>query len=890
MRYDLIQELAFPLDPERLTGLLQPYHTCTFPSSWKAAIGEFLNPGASTGPRSIPLRDLTTAFSTFQPEVIVNDARGDNQLWLGAASRPDDTALTALIHSGIVTTAHTWAKRYPRRQIQLDRLPDLLAGIDPTADLSWTTTDPVPRPGETAGDPVFRLLPDLLAAQLVNDDFAVDHGGVTTSRFQRITTDRGAELVSWPPHYHPRRKRRWPWSYVIGLTVQTYPDNPVPHLFVRIGLRRYASGKIFLKNYKRALSVAVKAPAPWYDGATPPMFARASMKWRPGAYGRKEGFWDWSDDIVAVLQRFHSGVALPAPADLASDALRHIPELPAYEAGYETAVFYRTGFKDKHPVGDGASAKDRWRIFEALRGALDEHLRPVEPTARVLGMSAPARPPAKKNGLHIDTRQVAAALGREVAFEMWWQTTVIRDETLARLTDVLQMPTLTPAADGESWTTENDDLCLTVRTRALAERDLAGKLAVDSTIMKKADRIRAAATARIGQIRDWVEPSRTAQPILVMVELDDGDAFTDEDDPKFATRVGAGRIGRNTQFLVPYSATETASSRRIRIEQSLRELFVRHAGLPARRMQLGLDDEPLPANTRVVGLWLVRKNIPQTAAYPIAVCCDPSQPVTKVRLPGDRTWLPMHQALLRLTKLQGDDALLDSKAVTMFIDDLLEQLNNLDGPTLLLSHSQNLRGMWSNTSNGRLRLDDLSTNIREQVPASTYRNIRFVRVRTNLGNETPQHFALDEGKGENDNGELEKTSLIGLSAGLWRPASAHHRLFFSTPDKPATASKTSPKGSRVEPRIKKSKDKPDVEILDIGAEVWNPQLVEYFVAALQTGDKPESWAAAAHQFRYAAAHFDDPTLLALPLHLARKAGEYLLPAYQIDSKITETEG
>ncbi|SDS42071.1 RNaseH domain-containing protein [Actinoplanes derwentensis] len=890
MRYDLIQELAFPLDPQRLTGLLRPYQTCTFPAPWKAAIAEFLNPGASTGPRGIPLRDLTTAFSTFQPEVVVNDARGDNQLWLGAATQPDDTALTALIHSGIVTTAHEQAKRYPRKQIQLDRLPDLLAVIKPATDLSWTTTDPVPRPGETAGDPVFRLLPDLLAAQLVNDGFTVDHGGVTTSRFQRITTGSGAELVSWPPHYHPRRKRRWPWSYVIGLTVQTYPDNPVPHLFVRVGLRRYASGKIFLKNYKRALSVAVKAPAPWYDGATPPMFARASMKWRPGAHGKKEGFWDWRDDIVAVLQRFHSGVTLPAPADLASDALRHIPELPTYEAGYETAVFYRTGFKDKHPVGDGASAKDRWRIFEALRGALQDHLRPVEPTARVLGVSAPARPPAKKDGLHIDTRRVAAAISREVTFEVWWQTTVMRDETLTRLTDVLQMPALTPAADSTSWTTQNDDLRLTVHARALAERDLAGKLAIDSTITKKTDRIRVAATTRIGQIRDWLEPYRTTQPALVMVELDDGDAFADEDDPKFATRIGAGRTGRNTQFLVPYRETETASNRRIRIEQSLRELFVRHAGLPARPMRLGLDDEPLPPTTRVVGLWLVRKNTPQSAAYPIAVCCDPRQPVTKVRLPGDRTWLPMHQALLRLTKLQGDDALLNSKQVTTFIGDLLEQLNNLDGPTLLLSHSQNLRGMWANTTNGRLRLDDLSTNIHEQLPASKYPNIRFIRVRTNLGDETAQHFAIAEGKTENDRGEQEKISLIGLSAGLWKPSSAHHRLFFSTPDKPATASKTSPKGSRVEPRIKKSKDHPDVEILDIGADVWNPQLAEYFVAALQPGDKPDPWAAAAHQFRYAAAHYDDPTLLALPLHLARKAGEYLLPAYQLDAKITEADG
>ncbi|BEL01831.1 hypothetical protein Q0Z83_000220 [Actinoplanes sichuanensis] len=888
MRYDHIQELVFPLDPTLMTGLLQPYQACTFPTTWKTALTEFLNPGATNGPRRAPLRDLTTAFSTFQPEVIVNDARGDNQLWLGAATKPDDAALTALIHSGVVTTAHAYAKRYPRRQIQLQQLPDLLAGMNPDRDLTWTQVDPVPRPGKTAGDPVFRLLPDLLAAQLVGDNgFSVDHGGVATSRFQRITTTNGAELVSWPPHYHPRRKRRWPWSYVIGLTVQTYPDNPQPHLFVTIGLRRYASGKIFLKNYKRALSVAVKAPAPWYDGHLPPVFARSSMKWRPGAYGKKDGFWDWTDDIVAVLQRYHAQMQLPSPADLANDALRQIPELPQYEAGFETAVFYRTGFRDKHPVGDGVSAHDRWRIFEALRDALTPHLQAVKLTDRVPHVSTPPRPPAKKDGVRIDADKVAAAIGRNITFEIWWQTTTIRDETLAQLSSVLQMPPLTPGPEPDTWNTENHALRVTARARTLADRDLAQKLNTDPKIIKKADRIRAAATNRISNIRDWLFQQPATEPTFTMVELDDGDAFTDEDDPKFATRIGAGRTHRNTQFLTPYTTAEKNKDRRIRIEQCLRELFVRHAGLPARPLKLGLDHETLPATTRVVGLWLVRKNSPQNTAYPIAVCCDPRQPVVKVRLPGDRTWLPMHQAQLRLSTLHGDEALMTPKQVTAFIDDLLEQLNSLNGPTLLISHAQNLRSNWYNTSNGRLRLDELSTSD-IHVPATRYPNIRFVRVRTNLNKETSQHFAYAERKEQDPEGKLTTIKTIGLSAGLWRPDSTNSRLFFSTPDKPVTASKTSPRGSRLELRVKKVKDRPDEFVLDIGAEVWNPQLVEYFVAALQPGDNPAPWAAAAHQYRYAAAHYDDPTVLPLPLHLARKAGEYLFPAYQLDASISET--
>jgi len=85
-------------------------------------------------------------------------------------------------------------------------------------------------------------------------------------------------------------------------------------------------------------------------------------------------------------------------------------------------------------------------------------------------------------------------------------------------------------------------------------------------------------------------------------------------------------------------------------------------------------------------------------------------------------------------------------------------------------------------------------------------------------------------------------------------------------------------------RPKKKENSPRL-VVDISSDVWNPQLVEFTAAALQDGDAPAPWVAAAHQTRYLAAHHDDATVLPHVLHLARLAGQYLQPAHQLDDKI-----
>jgi hypothetical protein len=78
-------------------------------------------------------------------------------------------------------------------------------------------------------------------------------------------------------------------------------------------------------------------------------------------------------------------------------------------------------------VGDGASAKDRWRILSQLTDALGPHLEPAAPAERIL-VDVPRRSPVKKkDGIRISASRLANATGSRVEAEVWYQTRPMRN-------------------------------------------------------------------------------------------------------------------------------------------------------------------------------------------------------------------------------------------------------------------------------------------------------------------------------------------------------------------------------------------------------------------------------------------------------------------------------
>ncbi|MFH8220626.1 pPIWI_RE module domain-containing protein [Streptomyces sp. NPDC018057] len=220
-----------------------------------------------------------------------------------------------------------------------------------------------------------------------------------------------------------------------------------------------------------------------------------------------------------------------------------------------------------------------------------------------------------------------------------------------------------------------------------------------------------------------------------------------------------------------------------------------------------------------------------------------------------------------------------------FVRSMLYSLRGRD--VLLLSHAQNARRHWPWLTNGRLIPDALQFGANPAQHISLYgERLCHVRVRDDMSGETPQWFAPDDESGEH-----------GFASGLWhRPdATGGHRVHLSTGEKPHTAKHAVKTASKIATRIpgrrqggdgdeegKEGKgDKEDKEpqpVIDTGTNAWNPAALEIAVLAVPEEGTAEAgaWAAVTHQLRRAP-DYDVTLKLPLPLHLARKTAQYVLP-------------
>ncbi|MGK5627243.1 RNAseH domain-containing protein [Streptomyces sp. URMC 123] len=199
---------------------------------------------------------------------------------------------------------------------------------------------------------------------------------------------------------------------------------------------------------------------------------------------------------------------------------------------------------------------------------------------------------------------------------------------------------------------------------------------------------------------------------------------------------------------------------------------------------------------------------------------------------------------------------------------LLFQLR--DRPTLLLADAGNLRQCWPGLCNGELDRDMLGFGSEPAQRHTLYGDdLRVVLVRDANAREEVAEWYAHDAKGR-----------VGFAEGVWGTAEAESRVFASTASKPHTVAKL-PKGLMKLAPTAQGRTAP-------GKTAWNPGQLEITVlgclsekALADSGreghlpDRPAEWATLTHQLRY---HDDYPPLARpLPLHLARLAGEYVLP-------------
>jgi hypothetical protein len=895
--YDKLQPMALHVGD--ISGHpLGQYRAYEFPAAWAQALREEVftpdDDEAGDEPRGLPLWAVTNAISALMPQVLTNDARGlARTTWLAwntAANGPvpDENLLVECVRGGLVAAATARntkaARRGQRPPIDVDALAAVLGDFRP-GDLLYEDCDLRVTPGAPLAREGFAVLPQLLAIALVSSNWQVDYTAWDREQEEAVpgcafgwrrTAGRsnGAEMVSWPPHvYVSKNGTRYPWSYTLCLSAQTLPFDPSPRIHVHVGIRRWARSPVF--DAERAIGVHLLSPSPWADHTAP--FGIASIKWLKSRSGT-DGYLGWNDDLAPTLARLTTQDRLPAPRDLARDPLAYL-EPPASDHNPDAtpvagvAFRYGLGENCKHAVGDGVSARDRWRLFTQLQPALGEIALPVQSYNQL--KPATRKRPGEEALTRVDTAHLAAATSGHLDLTLLFDSAAIRADLMDATSRALDLTwtgaELAPAGLTEAIEHVEQKGPLTVTVRVEPVGALGSELTTDPAITSRKDRVAAAAATRrteaFGRFDSRSIPGATR---LACIEMADAPSFSLDTDPKKAVKAGAWDARVLTQNVTPPKPLgrgpgyESEDSRRNRVRSSVRDLLIRQTGLITPPETLGLPEAPLRDIT-TVGLWVVRRNGDARVILPLAVARIPDEPFVRVRLPHASEWTPMRQALLAL----GDTAaerVYAAPQVQEFFSDVIEEVSD-GSDTAVFTLAQNMRGLCKGLTNDNLQQDILAFNPDSPIPAGHLKGIRHLRLRTNLRNETSQVFAHGDTIGE---------TTVGHAAWLWEDAD-HPRLFYSTPGKPNSAGKGSPHGSRLEAHLTKYGMR-----VDTLADVWNPRLLEITAAVLHPGDNAASWAAIPHQHRYICAHYADPLALPAELHFANKIGEYLLPRSELE--------
>ncbi|WP_202235059.1 pPIWI_RE module domain-containing protein [Actinacidiphila reveromycinica] len=901
--------------------------------------------------RGVPVKRLNGLLQALAPEVVSVAKWLDvsrDEPWLYARRPVPQDVLSTLVHTWVrdlrPEPEHRQAVRKVLNELRLGELPWGRSEIPMFARSS--TRGGTAEPDER----LYQLLPDALAELALGlEPFRYSGGTLTFRGVARRPNDRGAELLSWPPDIHQDRDgRTWWFSALLTLSLQTVPFSPDFRVHLRCGVRRWATrtGKNGLYfPPRRSASVYLLADAPWIADI-PESWASARFSVGRLSYDRELRARRWeAGGPDGMLSRLRLRQALPEPEDLSSRPAHWLTG-----AGGVTAAVVHSTMMGSHGVRGGLMPGDRVPLTKWFENALPEGLVRVPDQVRAdryLKARRRARerdeetsePDVRETAAH--RREMAELLrGGPLRVEFLWLSEPIRDAGVKALATMLGLegePVRQPAdmSDGETLSWRTSELRVELRLARI------GELA-DNLGLPEADRWKTSALhAAIGNRRDRVVQqlpgaATDGRATLALVEIHHRDAYEPRSaDPKFALRLGFRDAGRVTQFVVnPRKAkvkpSEVEKARAKKLEACWTDGFrqLGHRAVPDH----GLGPI-IPADTQYAALWLVkrRRDGPTRRAdlVPIAIRIRPGE-AAPTRITGwdSRTgeWVPYSALLMRLAESaelptvddpsdlaaeQQETGVADTedaeesedaedgdgseqgrdregrteqhrRAVADAVQEILFSLR--DRPTLLLAHAQNARQLWPWLQNGRIERDMIQLHGRRQQRLDLQGpRLRLIRVRDNAGTETPQWW----GHGERTTDDGKEEELFGIATGLWKPPGCCplNRVFGSTDGKAGPGTNLSVMASRWALRAYARNGRTGTTI-DTDKLAWNPGLLEITVAGCQSDDDPELWAALTHRLRQSPRRA--PMLaLPLPLHLARKAAEYVLPTTQ--DQLTEPE-
>ncbi|MBA3822669.1 MAG: DUF3962 domain-containing protein [Ktedonobacterales bacterium] len=912
----------------------ETYFQLPFPRAWREPLTEVAQQEYSGRPQRgrtdaartyapWPIASLNATLRAVAADVILTGRfipKGETEPWIYSTTPVTAKVVERCVRAWIRDAFPHASDEVRARTAQVIRIDEQNWEPQPS---DWRTWKPASNGTAlpVGGEHTFRLLSHMLAAQLTENGRQLQFGSEARTLY-RVPANPGsqvAEVMTWPPFSYTKRGREWPYSLLLTLSVQTIPFQAIPVIHVDVGIRRWVAQPLprlpFDPTVYFRVNVAWMLEAPHQSAS----FQVAKLHWRTVQGGTSQPV--WRGIVPSILDQVQRATPFPQPADLVARDTKH----DAWwrdEIDPVAAIVYSNRMEQSripHEVGAGLMPQDRRAVLEQVALMLAPLCQPVANLSRqrfkvaevaqspALGMvavaeevdeeedaegdappSVPDPPPtAKVIEQQAQRTALAQALRGQDTLLVWHQTSHMRTILYEALTTLIGPPTQGDERDDEYlWEWRTPELRLRVITRWLAANGSGLTLeAGGGTHVRR----RSVGEERADQVAVFLQgtPMQVTEqtPGGVIIEIGGPAAFFPQTaDPKDALRMGAGAAHCVSQFIVtvPEGTLEEKEekSAAARATQAWRDLF-RQCGLvkhpPQWRFTVASQPTRLPEPLRYVGVWLINhtaKGSPTGMRYqlPVLVHLSSDRPEVMLTVPGLGQWLPYSTGLLEvLRRARMGEASLNlqrPELIPTFIERTLER--DVPGDTLVLVHAQNLRRAWPWLKNTSITPDEVQIG-RSRFAIAERPGLRIVRVRSSMDHETPECYGEHPGR----------TPVgIGFTRGLWRMGT---HVFGSTADKPKTFMNLSKDLSKAGPWGKEGRPPAP------GSHAWNPSFIEIVLAALQSDDDPWVWAAATHQLRLSAGHFDDALALPLPLHLAKLVEEYVMPFPSHEGALDEDE-
>ncbi len=835
---NIIYPLAYKLSPKQ---------TCTlyylgFPASWKKALLDIArrnkpNFNDEYGLPTNTLKKLVNSWMEGIADLSVLRARSDDEHWLTSYyeySEKSIKTLCGIIKAWINATYITSPKVTPAvkelaRKFRNSMRWQDLAATQSSEEICLTNED------GTVNDYAYQVIPLIAVNRLLSKEIELN------GEILHFCYAASNQLISKPitdirSHHQ--------YSFVFDFSVQTTPPKRKALLLCHMSIRRWIpdrNNKEKVPYLENAVNVHIKIPGEDKYCQVPIDYVkRLDFKGLDWKAQDKECYDIWAREN------------LPLAEDLMKDPVAYADK---YLLPYKNGM---GGFVEPK-IGTGVSALDKVTLCDSIFDLLGDMVCEKSKAERI------TRQTGQMNLKHYESPQdydnsedfrcwvSKCAETDKITFELYglWKDGSQR-QLLEKIEEKIKL----------DFGEEKDASCLKVNLVHKEVGSFADEISDEGKTMK---------SAKIDRRNEIVEHLEKTDTVTACIFILPGKEDYGKGDPKSVIRNAFAETGRVIQFVTPSSGSDQNESEKNKIENAVYDLY-RQLGvvtlLKINEKQPDLVQVPcvgMHICTQVQGRTMGKN---KSRFIPLYVMVNLKEGKTRVQCDAfSKRTVSYRQACLEMAKLfwKSDLEALGKKASdTPAKKELIELKNyydNTESSVLMLVQADgNTRALWSGIADKEISdysLTDKYCPSKINVGKSKSKihltlansGVRIIRVRSNQ--EVPDYYTEHSDKATDE--KEQRTAVSGVFK--------YEDVYWSIHAKP--------NDPRYNMSYKESK------ITSPEKSFAEKDMIELYPLQLQSGDDADRWIHFAKALGDISIQYNRPTILPLPLHLAKCLEEYL---------------